>query len=490
MTAKTPTGEQAAAIEAFRSGTDMVMEAGAGTGKSSTLRMMAESAPGLKCLYVAYNKAIQMDAAVTFPRNVTCKTAHALAYAAVGRQFAVRLNGGRMPARRVALALHINEAVNLGDRLIQPAQLARLVNDTVRRYCLSADAEIGPWHVPVVNGLNSPEATQVVRDVVLPYARKAWHTDLTRKDGQLPFSHDVYLKIWQLSGPRLDYDVVMLDEAQDSSPVVAAVVNAQEHAQRCLVGDENQAIYGWRLAVNAMRDFGGKRLRLTKSFRFGPAVADEANKWLTVLCSPLRLTGFERLNSAVAAVPDPDAILCRTNAEAVAHVMGALRDGRRPALVGGGTDIRRLAEAAASLKAGVGTDHPELFAFGSWAEVQEYAENDSAGSDLKVLVRLVDEHGTDKIIAAMDQLVTENRADLIVSTAHKAKGREWDTVRIAGDFREPRQDPERPDELPPIEPAEAMLSYVAVTRAKLTLDRAGVAWVDKYVPGAGSGSQQ
>jgi UvrD/REP helicase N-terminal domain len=480
MTARTPTPEQSAIIEAFLSGADLVIEAGAGTGKSSTLRMMAEASPRQRCLYVAYNKAIQTDAAAAFPRNVTCKTAHSIAYGSVGRQFARRLNGPRMPARRVAVALGINFPLSFGDRVIQPTQLARLVSDTVRRFCLSADTEIAPWHVPGVNGLDETADRDAIRDAVLPYARKAWRTDLTSRDGQLPYTHDCYLKAWSLSGPRLDYDVVMLDEAQDSSPVVAAVVSDQDSAQKCLVGDENQSIYQWRLAVNAMRDFGGKRLQLTKSFRFGQAIADEANKWLAVLDSPLRLTGYERLNSVVQAAENPDAILCRTNAKAIGQVMAGLGTGHRVALVGGGNDMRRLAEAAASLKAGLGTDHPELFAFRTWAEVQDYAENDSAGSDLKVLVRLVDQHGPDALIDAMDRLVPENRADVIVGTSHRAKGREWNAVRIADDFHEPKpQDDGSPGV---IDTAEAMLAYVAVTRAQLTLDRAGLAWVDKYLP--------
>ena len=36
----------------------------------------------------------------------------------------------------------------------------------------------------------------------------------------------------------------------------------------------------------------------------------------------------------------------------------------------------------------------------------------------------------------------EDTADLIVSTAHKAKGREWDSVRIANDFKAPQEDEE------------------------------------------------
>lgn len=33
---------------------------------------------------------------------------------------------------------------------------------------------------------------------------------------------------------------------------------------------------------------------------------------------------------------------------------------------------------------------------------------------------------------------------------------------------------------------DAMLAYVTVTRAKLALDRSGLAWADRYTPGAES----
>jgi hypothetical protein len=80
-------------------------------------------------------------------------------------------------------------------------------------------------------------------------------------------------------------------------------------------------------------------------------------------------------------------------------------------------------------------------------------------------------------------LVDERHADVIVSTAHKAKGREWATVRIANDFPEPEAGRRRRDPLVP--PEDAMLAYVAVTRARKLLDPEGLSWIDKLVP-AGS----
>jgi hypothetical protein len=385
-----------------------------------------------------------------------------------------------VPARETARILRINDALRLGERMLAPAQVARLVMETVDRFCRSADREPGGCHVPRKPGLDSDDDMRDLREILVPLARKAWE-DLSGQDGRLGFTHDCYLKLWQLSGPQLSADYVLLDEAQDANPVILSVVTGQRGSQLVAVGDRSQAIYGWRGAVDAMDRFpDAQRLTLSQSFRFGPAIASEANKWLDVAGASLRITGYDRISSMVAGLENPAAVLCRTNAETISRAMSAVDSGRKVAVVGGGDDIRRLAEAAITLKAGSGTAHPELMAFRTWGEVQDHAENDPSGSDLKVLVNLIDKHGPDVIIAVVESLVDERRADTVISTAHKAKGREWNSVKIADDFREPKkQDDGKPGKVPR---EEAMLAYVAVTRARLTLDRAGLAWVDKYLP--------
>lgn len=49
-----------------------------------------------------------------------------------------------------------------------------------------------------------------------------------------------------------------------------------------MVGDSAQAIYGWRGARDIMTGFDGTRLTLSQSFRFGPRLAEEANRWLRI----------------------------------------------------------------------------------------------------------------------------------------------------------------------------------------------------------------
>ncbi|MEV8048918.1 UvrD-helicase domain-containing protein [Streptomyces bacillaris] len=435
-----PTPEQRDAIDTYGDGIDLVLQAGAGCGKSSTLKMIAKSDPRRRMVYVAYNKAIAADASRSFPATVLCKTGHALAF---DPRHLPRLNMPRQTAHAAAQALDVKKILGIigstpsiptdaGPRKPMTGKIImRAALDTITRWCHSSDPEIRKWHVPQYDGLTGDQPRTELLALVLPVALAAW-ADLTDETGVLKLSHDHYLKMWALSGPKLQTDVVLLDEAQDTNDVLSAVLLDQDHAQRIAVGDSAQQIYSWRGANDALQKFvrtlGAPELTLSQSFRFGPAIAAEANRWLRVIDAPLRLTGYDQADSTVGPIGDPDAILCRSNSGAMGIVMEGLAAGRKVALVGGGGDIKALAWAAEALQAGQPTDHPELMGFPSWDAVCEYAEEEDGS--LKMLVKLINEHGSDRIVAAADALVSENRAELVVSTAHKAKGREWPDAPI------------------------------------------------------------
>jgi hypothetical protein len=476
-----PTDEQQAILDAALQGGPMTVEAAAGSGKTTTLKMLARQFPNRRGLYIAYNRAIKDDAQKSFPATVDCKTSHGMA-SRMRIRYQRRLNGPRVRAQEAARILGITRPLGLGKDIapLAPQQLARIAVATVNRFCYTADDAPTRRHVPRLPGLEDPAVYTALGQGVMPYVERAW-ADIQDPNGRLRFEHDHYLKMWQLTRPVIDADYLLVDEAQDLNPVVQAIVGYQTDKQVILVGDRQQQLYAWRGAVDAMATFPGRRLSLTQSFRFGEDIADEANKWLTILGAGLRVRGFDKVKSTVGPIENPDAILCRTNAVAMARVMDALEKGRRAALVGGGGEIARFARAAADLQAGRPCDHPELIAFASWREVREYVEQDTSGSDLQVFVNLVEKYGPAELLSVADRLVDEQRADVVVSTGHKAKGREWNSVRIATDFSEPKDGNGDPNAIPR---ENAMLAYVAVTRAKLALDRAGLAWVDEYLPGA------
>jgi AAA domain/UvrD-like helicase C-terminal domain len=469
------TAEQQAAREAFAAGGDLALIAGAGAGKTSTLVLMGE-ATKRRGLYMAYNKAAAEDARRRFGPNVECRTSHALAYQAIGVRYADRLaNSPRRPGRETARLLGISEVFDNGASQVTQAHQARLVMEMLARYCRTADLELSARHMPQVNGLEPRTQDELSRHL-LPYAHRAWE-DVRSLDGVLKFDHEHYMKMWGLTRPVLPFDFILLDEAQDTNPVVEEIFLAQS-TQRVCVGDPAQQIYAWRNARDVMTGFPAEHLYLTESFRFGPPIAEEANRWLELAGSELRLTGRGPADARIGALEHPDAVLCRGNADAMHEVLDHLDQGTPVALVGGGRELRRLAEASIDLKAGRRTSHPELFLFATWGEVQDYAESDPEAQSLRTIVNLVDSFGPETIIDAVARLSAEDQARVIVSTAHKAKGREWDTVRIGPGFHAP---PITEDGLQrPLRPDEARLIYVAVTRARHVLDQASLSWVGEY----------
>jgi len=133
-----------------------------------------------------------------------------------------------------------------------------------------------------------------------------------------------------------------------------------------------------------------------------------------------------------------------------------------PALVGGGDEIVRFARGAQDLMQTGFSDHPDLACFSDWGEVRRYVDEDEQGSDLRLNVKLVEDFGVQVILDALDRTVREQDATVIVSTAHKSKGREWSSVQVAGDFPSPESGRLGDEEL--------RLLYVACTRARRELD--------------------
>ena len=465
------TEEQRIAVDLFSQGQSIAIQAGAGTGKTSTLVAIAKSTTRTG-RFVAFNKAIVVDAGAKLPKNVTASTAHSLAYQQVGKLYRHRLDSPRQSsqqiARRLGLDPFIVQIASDERRVIQPSTLAGYVMKAVTTFCNSADKVPSGEHMSYVDGIDAPtedgnrtySANRALRKHCASAIAKAW-ADIQQIDGQLRFNPDNYLKIWELGlqgAPVIPGEFILFDEAQDASPVLLSVVE-QQNCQVVFVGDAQQAIYEWRGAVDAMSTVPAESTCfLTNSFRFGPEVAAVANKVLSMIESAeLRLTGRGAAGT-IEATTAPDAVLTRTNAGAIGVVLQALAAGRTPHLVGGGGEMERFAKAAQELLEGRTTDHPELCIFETWKQVQEYAEMDELGGELAPMVKLIDDHGIETILKAVGNTVDEEDADVVVSTAHKSKGREWDSVQLANDF------PTRMNE------SEYRLLYVAVTRARLLLD--------------------
>src|SRR5260370_11733855 len=121
-----PTEEQQRARDAFAAGGDLAVVAGAGTGETSTLALMA-AATRKRGLYLAFNRATADDARRRFSANAACRTAHPLAFGAVGRVYRDRLDSPRIPSAQTARILGITRDLQAGPTGISQVHQARLV---------------------------------------------------------------------------------------------------------------------------------------------------------------------------------------------------------------------------------------------------------------------------------------------------------------------------------------------------------------------------
>lgn len=427
----------------------LMLEAGAGCGKTHTLVALTKVLAG-SGQYVAFNTALVAESKAKFRgTSCECNTIHSLAFRAEGKRFSHRLNiKQRTRSREVAQLLGLQDAKvpatdgSDGVKKIAAASLAVTVMGAVRNFCQSADRQVSAHHFPRMQGVDKPNERQqedALRKSLLPVAERMW-SDFSDPDGKLPYGslgHATYLKVWQLNHPTISTDYLLLDEGQDVAPVMLDVMAKQiaRGVKFIAVGDSCQQIYEFTGARNAMKAFpDATRRYLSQSFRFGEAVASVANavlghlsertalvmKGLPTIPSEIGTTTTDTMLAFAAkrGTPLTEAVLTRTNTAAVAALLDGIAAGRKPFLVGGTKDLVSFVRAAIDLKRGLATDHPELACFSNWVEVELYAGSDE-GEDLELWVKLIKEFTAEKILAALEQMGEEKDADLVISTAHK-----------------------------------------------------------------------
>lgn len=463
----------------------IVADAFAGCAKTTTAIAYARHRPHTKMLYICLNKANQLEAEKRFPANVDCLTTHALAYRAI-RPDRTRVEYSWRP-------------MLLMDQLRVPN--ARMANNVMRvlgTFFASTDAEIGEQHVQELaeeRDLNSFDADQSVA-----LAAMAWKRMNTAGDS-MKFPPDAYLKMFALRAPQLtQYKTIICDEWQDANPVTAQIVAAQKHTKLVCIGDRHQSIYQFRGSINAMEKFslGATKFHLSQTFRFGPKIADLANLVLSEFKGetvPIRGMGRDGVWKG-----DRITTLSRTNAELFR--LAAPRRGEGVHWVGGYENQKtgEWVDGCHGYRLEAIEDAYNLYArnrsaiknemvrtkFATWDDFVKYGK-DGGDSEVKIVVKIVEEHQHDipELVSDIksNAVRTTEAADLTLTTGHKAKGLEWDYVRISDDFEVFAEAEEKRAQFSgePIDEQSINLAYVSFTRAKLALqpNKETVEWLQK-----------
>ncbi len=443
--------------------------AGAGTGKTSTSIEIAAplSRRGARILYLAYNAPIRTEAKRKFGNLADVYTVHGMAYRGVGARYLKRRHGPLYPS-------HIEPLMDLDGRdlPVPPGQLARLVLQTITSFLYSRHFRIQDKHLPAT--VRRAKDHQY-KDLVLQTAEHCFRKISPDAKTDLPLPHDVYLKYWHLIGsPGTEsYDLVLMDEAQDSNGVTVAALEACPAV--VWIGDSHQQIYAFRGAVDAMSTVSGPELPLTQSFRYGEAIATLANAVLAGKRNrpKFQLRGLATKESVIGRVHprEPHTRLYRTNVELLKDAMFFTDKGERIAIVGDQSDLRSKLESAWRLKNGErrGIRHPLISMFSTYEALEDYAA-DAYDPEVGQVVSVLEQYSgrVGEVLNLLARRLDEKSAKIVLTTAHRAKGREWANVVIAPDFDNLLQGQRK---LTPFErDAELNLVYVAVTRATERLE--------------------
>lgn len=443
-----------------------LVNAYAGTGKTSTLVEYCKKRAESKILYLAYNSSMAKEATKKFSslENVNCVTIHSLALRSLKEKihpYRSRLSNSSLTPKDLFAYFEGNKYQGI---------FANMLMKLFRKFINS--------NMTIEEALASCNSDERQISFLLP---KLWSDILT--DDDLPFEHDFYLKMYQLDSPDLsEYEYILVDEAQDLNPVMFDIVSTQKSKQ-VYIGDTYQKIYGFRECINALdmlKDHKDARIfYLTRTFRCPNYIVDRANPFLYLLGASKPLVGqdVEFDENLLPKSGNKQCIICRTNAKVFDYVVS--NPEVKFHFIGGikGYNFSDILDIAL-----LHSRNPETRKFirnnfySKFQDAKELREYIKECSDVEAKTRLMIFYKyakTQNLFAVVRDIkhYPIKDADCIITSAHKSKGLEWDFVQIENDFIDLLKIMDDHKGCPFEVPREELnLLYVALTRAKKKME--------------------
>jgi len=471
-----PTEEQEAAKDLALNNSTIKIQAVSGSGKTSELVYISTFLPE-PSLYMTFNVTMAKEAGNKFGNHVECMTTHSLAYRKIGKGYQHKLS--RPQGRYVNVALTGSEVARffrLPDFEISEKEdisknfLGLIIKETVERYEMSDQQELDATNIPYhhIKALEDKHGKlfpkKKFKSFILRQAIKLWE-ERTDKYSEVCCKHNTYLKLYQLSKPDLssEYSVIYMDEAQDLNPVTRSILLMQkDKCKLIIVGDKFQQIYSWNGSVNAIQSIDAPETSLSKSFRFGEESAKLAS---LILGNAADVKGNEdvetKLGIDVVDYTKPHTFLFRTNMELIFTAVKLIKEGNSVNVNIDMKDFVGMLKSADALYQGdtKAVKHENIIPFSTWDDLVEEGKNDR---ELGRIVSIVDDGDADKMISILHSHKNTNDALITLTTAHKAKGLEYQQVCLASDFP---SNYNRKGEFVGLSEEERNLLYVAATRA-------------------------
>lgn len=472
-------------IEIINSEGNIKINAVAGSGKTTTVIEYAKSRPAnARILYLAFNRSVKLEAQKKFDEkglnNVTVETAHSLAFRQIIPKFKYKVKNQGYKTQEIAELLQLQGDGEKHTEFI----VANHINKFITYFCNSDKKKI--QELNYADTISDEKARSFVTKYY-SYIESQTRLLLSKMDkGEIEVIHDFYLKKFQLSEPKLNYDYILFDEGQDASAAMLDVFLKQS-ATKVIVGDTHQQIYGWRHAVNSLEKADFKTYNLSTSFRFSQDIADLATgilEWKNHIeeHKPFVIKGLGTTKTYKSK-----AIIGRTNLGLLLKAIEYVTEKKKIKHIyfEGNISSYTYADEGASLYdvLSLYNDKHSLIrdklikTMKNIDELEDYIEK-TEDVQLAMMVEIVKEYGNqipDIIKAIKEKHIDSDdkeKAEIIFSTVHRCKGMEYDAIQLINDFiseekiEKLKADSKKQQLNPSKINEEINLLYVAVTRTK------------------------
>lgn len=459
------TPQQQAFITAFVKETHPVLlEARAGTGKTFCLVEAAKAQKyTMDLLCVAFAKRNAVDLEERMPHWVEAATLNAIGHRAWAKQVGRRLRVDTRKTWNIARELKIKKFPDLARAIglikanaIGPEELTA---ERLADICDNAVLDFGEC--------NPGEVLMEVMSKSIELAHQ----------GAIDFDDQLYMSVL-FKAPFVQRDAVMVDEAQDLSPIQHGMLKRilRKDGRLIAVGDPFQAIYGFRGAstdsIGRLTNlYDLKCLPLTVSFRCDQAIIAEAQKLVPDITA--REDAADGLVKNLGGDWKPnvfirgDTILCRNTKPLVQLCWALLKEGVGATVLGREIGLSLVKV----LDKGRVNGTFKIALMDTWANERyeallksnKVAQADFHHDKVEAARFMFEEAGTyEKARVMIEKMFSDKAGIITLSTVHKAKGMEWDRVFILDRHLMPSKWAKTEDD----RAQERNIEYVAVTRAK------------------------
>lgn len=438
----------------------VLVRARAGTGKTTTIVEALNHVPaGASALLVAFNKSIAKELEGRAPQGMAVKTLHAFGFAALRSAFRTTMDQNKV--ERIARRL-------FGPQL--PGAVLGNLNKLVARAKATLAADENDLDVLIDDlGLDVPENERAEFIDHAAEILSACYRDTRTCD----FDDMIWLTVRHgVRVPR--FDLVFVDETQDlnAAQIELALMAVKRGGRVIAVGDDRQAIYGFRGADenavdNIVKRLNARVLPLSITYRCGKAIVALAQAIVPDYeAAPTAPDGIVRqvTDEALRAEAAPgDFVISRANAPLIGICLGFLAAGK-PATIAGrdiGAGLLALVDKSKA------TTIQELLEYvDAWekAECERLAarkRDTQPATDRADCVEALTEGASSvaEVRARIEALFSDkdDARRIVCTTTHKAKGLERERCWILADTYSAASTEEN------------NLWYVAITRAKTEL---------------------